>query len=193
MGDVLRGLGSAQLQATLLAAVVVGVHMAGVGAARIQLPQQLQRQHPGLAGAQPHQQLRQQAARAEQQGGRRIHARRQLQRGIKYIGQRKPGVDLGALAIGAVQRVHHLGTKAPHHAPARQGPQLAPGAHAQAGQRGQVHVGRRQGVHRQGIGQHRTHRRGLPHPTGVHLQRGKRYQRSSALRIFCEGYRLIWL
>ena len=30
-----------------LAALVVGVHMAGVGAARIQLPQQLQRQHPG--------------------------------------------------------------------------------------------------------------------------------------------------
>ena len=48
----------------LLATGVVGVHMAGVGTARVQVPQQLQRQHPGLAGAQPHQQLRQQATRA---------------------------------------------------------------------------------------------------------------------------------
>jgi hypothetical protein len=130
---VQRGLGGAHQQ------VVVG----GAIAAAVHLPGQAQHQRAPLARLQPGVQQGQQAARTEQQGAGVFHMRGQLQRLVEGLGQREPGVELGLLAKGLVQRVEQAVAEAPHQPAARQRAQVAPGAAAQALQRGQVYPGRR--------------------------------------------------
>jgi hypothetical protein len=85
-------------------------------------------------------QQRQQAARAEQQGAGVFDVGGQLQRLVELLGQREPGVELGLIAKGLVEGVEQPVAKAPHQPAARQRAQVAPGAAAQALQRGQVYA-----------------------------------------------------
>ena len=99
---ILCGLGGAQQQAAAVGGVMVGIYMLGVGAARVQVPAQLQRQHTLLARTQPQLQLRQQAPRTKQQGRGRLYAGDEFQWHVKHLGHGEPGVGLGGVAVGAV-------------------------------------------------------------------------------------------
>ncbi len=136
MARVLGGLGSTQVQAAIAIALVPSVPVAGIGTARIELPTQLQRQHPVLAGAQPQLQLLEQTAYAKQHGAGRFDLRAQFQGRIKHLRQAQPGIDLGRSTIGLVQSRQQGRAKAAGHATARQGAQMAPGGTAQTLQRG---------------------------------------------------------
>ena len=151
MAYVLAGLGGAQLQTPPAIAVVVGIGMGGIAAPGVELPLQVQRQGPALAQTQPKTQLRQQAARAKQQSGCGIDLGGEFQRLVKHLGHGEPGVALGALAVGVIQRVQQSRTKAPRHTATRQRPQAAPIVHAQPRQRWHMRSRCGQRVHRQGI------------------------------------------
>jgi hypothetical protein len=169
---VQRGLGGAHQQ------VVVG----GAIAAAVHLPGQAQHQRAPLARLQPGVQQGQQAARTEQQGAGVFHMRGQLQRLVEGLGQREPGVELGLLAKGLVQRVEQAVAEAPHQPAARQSAQVAPGAAAQALQRGQVYPGGGECGQRQVRGR-RGHGPGSAVLAGLQAfeQAPDRYQRSSTL------------
>ncbi len=131
VGHVQRGLGGAHQQ------VVVG----GAVAAAVHLPAQAQHQRALPARLQPGVQQGQQAARAEQQGAGVFHVRGQFQRLIERLGQHEPGIQLGLLAKGLVECVEQSVAEAAHQPAARQRTQVAPGAAAQALQRGPVRPG----------------------------------------------------
>ena len=152
MARVLGGFGGTQVQAAIAIALVPSIPVAGIGTARIELPTQLQRQHPVLAGAQPQLQLRQQTARAKQHGGGRFDLRGQFQRRIKHLGQAQPGIGLGRGAISLVQSRQQGRAKAAGYAAARHGTQMAPGSTAQTLQRGQMRLRCSQRVEGQSIG-----------------------------------------
>ena len=111
VGGVLGGLGGAQLQVALGGGVAPGVHG----------PAQLQQRNAMLAQLQPQLQLFQQALGTKQQGRGVFYRVGQFQLRAEDVGQRKPGVDFGLEAIGAVERTQQVGPKTPHHATARQG------------------------------------------------------------------------
>jgi hypothetical protein len=115
----------------------------GAVAAAVHLPAQAQHQRTLPARLQPGVQQGQQAARAEQQGAGVFDVRGQFQRLIEGLGQREPGIQLGLLAKGLVERVEQAVTEAAHQPPARQRAQVAPGAAAQAFQRGLMNTGGR--------------------------------------------------
>jgi hypothetical protein len=121
----------------------------GAVAAAVHLPAQAQHQRALPARLQPGVQQGQQAARAEQQGTGVFHVGRQLQRLVKGFGQREPGIQLGLVAEGLVQRIEQPVAKAPHQPAARQRAQVAPGAAAQALQCGQMRTGGSQRGQRQ--------------------------------------------
>ena len=172
VGHVQRGLGGAHQQ------VVVG----GAVAAAVHLPAQAQHQRALPARLQPGVQQGQQAARAEQQGAGVFDVGGQLQRLVEGLGQHEPGVELGLVAKGLVERVEQAVAEAPHQTAARQRAQVTPGAAAQALQRGLMRPGGGQRGQRQVRG-----RRGGG-PRGAVLaglqafeQAPDRYQRRSAL------------
>ena len=172
VGHVQRGLGGAHQQLALGGAVAAAVH----------LPTQAQHQRALLAGLQPGVQQRQQAACAEQQRAGAFDVGGQLQRLVEGFGQREPGVALGLLAEGLVQRVEQSLAETPRQPAARQRAQLAPGAAAQALQRDQMGPGRRQRGQRQ-LRRRCAGRRGRLQPARqpALVQAPDRYQRRSTL------------
>jgi hypothetical protein len=169
---VQRGLGGAHQQ------VVVG----GAVAAAVHLPAQAQHQRALPARLQPGVQQGQQAARAEQQGAGVFDMGGQLQRLVELLGQREPGVELGLIAKGLVEGVEQPVAKAPHQPAARQRAQVAPGAAAQALQRGQVYPGGGERGQRQ-LGRRRGHGPGGAVLARLQMfeQTPDRYQGCSAL------------
>ena len=161
-----RGLGRAHGQLPALA------HPAR--AHRVVRPVQGERRHAAVPRRQPGRKLQQQAARAEDQGFRAVHPVRQLQPRIEHRRQRDPDVRLGGAAVGLVQRRQQRRIEPPRQPRARQPPQIAQRATADARQGRLVRPHGAQGRHRQRVQRaHQRRRHPVLHPRARQRQRGQ--------------------
>ena len=171
VGQGLRGLGGAHRQR------LPGGHGLAVHLAQVVVPGQFQRQHALLARLQPGLQRLQQGVGRPQQRIGRGGQRGQLGRQGKGFGQLQPGVRVGGIAKGTVQRMQGRGAQPPRHPIARQGAQLAPGVAAHARQAGHMGAQRCQGVQ----GQIVRHAPGWAQPCLLQPQQCQGLERCSAL------------
>lgn len=131
-----------------------------------------------LARGQPGRQLQQQAARTEDQRAGVVHPVRQFPPRLEALGQRHPGVCLGRLAVGLVQRAQQRRVEAPGQAAARQAPHIAQRATADVRKRLPMWAQGTEHAQRQRVeqgGQRRAQT--VFHPRAGQRQRGQRVGR----------------
>ena len=105
---------------------------------QVQRPFEFERQHAAMACLQPDLQLREQALGGPHELRRGGGQRGEFDVQVELLGKLQPGIALGPLPIGGIQRFQQGRAETPRHPRPRQGPQIAPGAAADALQGGHM-------------------------------------------------------